>query len=207
MFINFYHIIKKRPEAHLRHLLLQDADEAAPAVIHVTRQECLQLVQGCAKMGWHDESLLQGTAAWLCKGRRHAELSPSEVASLLGAFSELGYSSPLLRAALEHVASAIPPASCTEAVQGAVDAGMSVRSTAVRSLLKRCTSQLRQLPEKDAEKLRELAGAILKEAEEEVLHSQGAIRLPRAEPLRLPLDLQLFREAVATQLGPTVSSG
>ncbi|OLP78465.1 hypothetical protein AK812_SmicGene41349, partial [Symbiodinium microadriaticum] len=115
------------------------------------------------------------------------------VASLLGAFSELGYSSPLLRAALEHallrVASAIPPASCTEAVQGAVDAGMSVRSTAVRSLLKRCTSQLRQLPEKDAEKLRDLAGAILKEAEEEVLQSQ------------------LFREAVATQLGPTVSSG
>lgn len=49
------------------------------------------------------------------------------MAQLLRGFSELGFAQPLLRAALEHallrVAADMPPASCTWALQGALDVG------------------------------------------------------------------------------------
>eukprot|EP00435_Cladocopium_sp_Y103_P053012 s631_g16.t2 len=134
--------------------------EGPPAVVHVSREECVQLVAGCAKLDFRHEALLKGVTSWLCEGRRHAELSADEVAAFLDSFAQLGYAEPLLRAALEHallrVAPEMPPESCTRALQGAVDVGMSVRGTAVRSLLRRCGSRLKQLPEDDAEKLRHL---------------------------------------------------
>ncbi|CAJ1408472.1 unnamed protein product [Effrenium voratum] len=80
----------------------EDEEAVQPAVAHVTRQECLQLLTGCAKLDWRHEPLLEGCAAWLCQGRRHAELDPSEVADLLWSYSVLGFTRPLLRAALEH---------------------------------------------------------------------------------------------------------
>eukprot|EP00913_Durusdinium_trenchii_P009020 g8486.t1 len=134
--------------------------QLTPAVVYVSREECLQLVTGCAKMDWHHEKLLQGASSWLCEGRRHAELEPHEVAKFLQGFSDLGFAQPLLRASLEHspaqVAPEMPPDSCTSALQGALDVGMSVRSTAVRSLLRRCSARLRQLSAADAEQLRQL---------------------------------------------------
>lgn len=172
--------------------------QLTPAVVYVSREECLQLVTGCAKMDWHHEKLLQGASSWLCEGRRHAELEPHEVAKFLQGFSDLGFAQPLLRASLEHallrVAPEMPPDSCTSALQGALDVGMSVRSTAVRSLLRRCSARLRQLSAADAEQLRQLAAVLLQQAEAEVLSQHKA--------QRLPLDLQLFREAVANELGP-----
>lgn len=147
---------------------------------------------------------MKGVTSWLCEGRRHAELSAEEVAAFLDSFAQLGYAQPLLRAALEHallrVAPEMPPESCTRALQGAIDVGMSVRGTAVRSLLRRCGSRLKQLPEEDAEKLRHLAASVLHQAESEVLATASLTKLGD-QAQRLPLDLQLFRKAVTDQLG------
>lgn len=178
--------------------------EGPPAVVHVSREECVQLVVGCAKLDFRHEALLKGVTSWLCEGRRHAELSAEEVAAFLDSFAQLGYAQPLLRAALEHallrVAPEMPPESCTRALQGAIDVGMSVRGTAVRSLLRRCGSRLKQLPEEDAEKLRHLAASVLHQAESEVLATASLTKLGD-QAQRLPLDLQLFRKAVTDQLG------
>lgn len=178
------------------------AAAAGTAVAHLTREECLQLVSGCARLEWRHEALLAGTAAWLCEGRRHAELSPGEVAELLDAFSVLGFTQPLLRAALEHallrVASQVPPADCVRALRGALDAGMNMRSAAVRALLHRLTGELAFVPTAEKDSLGELAASVLRRAEQEVL----SVAAPPGVPLaRLPLELQLFGAAVAVSCG------
>merc|ERR1711971_29452 len=70
----------------------QEADELSmmsTAITHVSREECLQLVTGCASLRWRDSDLLTGITRWFCIGRRHAELEASEVSRLLGAFCSL----------------------------------------------------------------------------------------------------------------------
>ncbi|CAK0898084.1 unnamed protein product [Prorocentrum cordatum] len=123
---------------------------------------------------------------------------------LLGAFSELGFASPLLRAALEHgllrTAPEIPAGACRLALRGALDVGMGVRSAAVRALLRRCTSELPQVPIEELVPLRELDEVVRARAEEEVLGlseaAAGALSaLARVE--RVPLEVHLFGEAVA----------
>merc|ERR1712176_534398 len=107
------------------------------------------------------------------KGRRHAELEPAEVAHVLDAMSTLGFTSPLLRVALEHallrVTTSLEPADCTRALRGALDVGMGVRSAAVRSLLRRCTTELGLIPPEDVATLRDLGMTVRQTAEEEVV--------------------------------------
>lgn len=173
---------------------------SATAVAHIDRAECLLLIRGCAELDWRSEVLLDGAAAWLCEGRRHSELDAVDVADLLDAFSRLGFTKPLLRVALEHsllrVAPNLRPGDCTRALQGALDLGMGLRSDAVRALLRRCTSELAAVPAEDQEQLGSLAGMILQSAEEEILQGASTCSDPR---WRLPLEMQLFRDAVASR--------
>ena len=187
-------------------------------MVHVTRAEFLQLLEGCRRLDWRDEYLLAGISAWLCTGRRHGELLPGEVACVLRDFAALGYATPLLRAALEHallrVAGVLDPADCVMALSGAVDVGMGVRSEAVRSLLRRCTAQLALIPAADTFTLLALSSSVRHIAEQEVVaafEDGPASRAAAAQvsPPRLPLELHLFGEAVASQHGvpPSSSSG
>lgn len=175
------------------------------AVAHITQAECLQLVRGSELLLWRDELVLDGLAQWLCEGRRHADLGPSMVADLLGAFSTLDFTKPLLRAALEHalvrVAPELHPSDCTKSLRGAIDLGMSVRSDAVRSLVRRCTSQLALVPVADLDMLRVLCAEIRNAAVAELMQSGAA---PGRGPIhRLPLEHHLFSEALAARTSGT----
>merc|ERR1712080_624083 len=126
--------------------------------------ECLQLVDGLARLDWRDERILNGISTWLCEGRRHAELTPTEVSSLLSAFSSLGFTSPLLRAALEHALLRVAPElsgiNCVGTLKGSLDIGMGVRSAAVCALLRQCTAQLPMIPAEDLSELHALGETI-----------------------------------------------
>lgn len=184
----------------------EDDDAGAAAIVHVTQPECMQLLDGCRDLDWRDERLLHGTVKWLCAGRRHADLAPAEVASLLRTYSSLGFASPLLRAALEHallrVAGELAPADCVPALGGALDVGMDVRSEAVRGLLRRCTGLLAFVPAKEHGTLLAITAAVQRSADEDIAallarEAAGAAAPSRA---RVPLELYLFGEAVAARV-------
>eukprot|EP00927_Polykrikos_kofoidii_P049707 TRINITY_DN43722_c0_g1_i1.p1 TRINITY_DN43722_c0_g1~~TRINITY_DN43722_c0_g1_i1.p1 ORF type:complete len:813 (-),score=127.31 TRINITY_DN43722_c0_g1_i1:122-2560(-) len=195
---------KRRDDTVSELVRVEDDAFASSAIVHVTQKECMQLVVGCEQLDWRDETLLNGVVAWLCSSRRHAELEPSEVARLLGAFAALGYATPLLRASLEHallrVAPVLAPADCVRALGGALDLGMGVRSVAVRALLRRCTGQLAVIPPADAAVLVNLGVSVRRSAEEEIDTAvDGKINL---SSFRLPLEVHLFSEAVESRLAP-----
>jgi len=178
-------------------------EEATSAVTHISREECLQLVTGAARLGWRDEQLLSGISDWLCAGRRHAELTATEVSKLLDALSSLSFESPLMRVSLEHAllrtAAQMQPQDCTAALRGALDVGMAVRSNAVRALLRRCTAELGLIPRADTPELYALGSSIRHAAEQEVLaQAAAAVNGPS---LRLPLELHLFSKAAEKHLG------
>eukprot|EP00928_Gymnodinium_smaydae_P046186 TRINITY_DN30775_c0_g1_i1.p1 TRINITY_DN30775_c0_g1~~TRINITY_DN30775_c0_g1_i1.p1 ORF type:complete len:799 (-),score=190.34 TRINITY_DN30775_c0_g1_i1:74-2470(-) len=189
-----------------------DASAEGGAVEHLSRAECLQLLEGCRQLDWRDDRLLAGVARWLCAGSRHAELSPTELAQLLRAFAELGFATPLLRAALEHallrVAGDLAAEDCARALGGALDLGISARSEAIRALLRRCTAQLGLVPLENAGAFVALGAAVRRSADQEVdaalargFGGEETSASPAAA-LRMPLEFHLFGEAVEARFGP-----
>jgi len=170
---------------------------SSAALAHVSRQECLQLVDGCARLRWYDESLLHGIASWLCEGRRHAELTPGEVACFLEAFCILGYAQPLLRVSLEHallrVAPTMDPMHWTRALRGALEVGMCVRSAAMRALVQRCTSGLAFVPPEDRDAFNVVSASILQASEREIL---STFSVHKSSWTRLPIEIQMLRRAM-----------
>jgi len=172
------------------------ANTAEPKLVNalslLSRPECVQLVSGMDKLNWRDEGLLEGVADWLCAGRHHAELEPAEVAMLLGAFRSLGFKTSLLRAAMEHallrVVSSVSPADLTTALGGAMHLEMDARGAAVRSLFRRCTSELAMIPKGDVVVLQSLKETIMVTTAERF--DSGSLTA------RLPLELHLFSEAM-----------
>lgn len=177
----------------------KEADEipVLTALANVSQEECLQLIRGCFRLNWRDEPLLEAAAAWLCTGRRHADLQPAEVADVLESFAQLNFTQPLLRAALEHsllrVANEMPAEDWTRSLQGALNLGIGLRSGAVLALVRRCTSEVAFVPPSDRPVFSEVAIAVLRASEAEVIAGQT---LRGRNPVRLPIEMQMLREAV-----------
>jgi len=174
---------------------------ANPALLFLTRTECVQLICGCADVDWQDETLLECIVQWLCHGRRYAELEPVDVANILSAFSRLRFTSELLRVALEHAvlrtAPDLPADKCAASLRSALDVGMGVRSAAILAIIRRCTSEMTFVPSPDLALLQGLGPIIQDMAEQEVLAAASDTKLLQ----RMPLEFNLFTQALSTSSG------
>lgn len=172
------------------------------ALAHVNSAECVELLNGLARLGWRDEGLLGGVTGWLCYSGRHVELSGDQAVHVVSAFVALDHMTPLLQAALGHVllrvAPELPAGRCLEVLNGALALGLGFRSAGVLSLFRRCTATADQLTVTDAAAARQASTTAQSKAEAALL--AGGEDDPGATA-RCPLDVQLFCQVMARRFG------